>query len=123
MVGIALLARETAWAFRRLLKAPAFTAMGVLTLGLPWGPGLIFLLVDRAALPPLPYERSHELIAIWQRFPHARLATSYPSLHHLRGRSRTMDVAASTSGVVFLERGGESVRLSVHAVTSNFFAV
>lgn len=33
-----------------------------------------------------------------------------------------MDVAASTAGIVFLERG-ESVRLSVDAVTPNFFAV
>jgi len=118
-----LWARETAWALRRLAKAPAFTAMGILTLGLAVAPGLIFRLVDRAVLPPLPYERSHELIAIWQRFSLGRLCTSYPKLRHLRERSRTMDVAAATGGVVFLERGGESVRLSIGAVTSNFFAV
>ena len=34
-----------------------------------------------------------------------------------------MDVAAETGGVVFLEQRGETVRLSVDAVTPNFFAV
>ena len=122
-MSIALLAREAAWAFRRLLKTPAFAAVGILTLGLAVAPGLIFRLVDRALLPPLPYERSHELIAIWQRFSYGRLCTSYPKLRHLRERSRTMDVAAETGGVVFLEQRGETVRLSVDAVTTNFFAV
>jgi len=118
-----LLATETAWAARRLARAPAFTAVAILTLGVAIAPSLIFSLVDRAVLPPLPYERAHELIAIWQRFSYARLGTSYPNLRNLSERSRTMDVSASTGGVVFLERGGESVRLSVRAVTPNFFAV
>jgi predicted permease len=122
-VSIALWARETAWAFRRLAKAPGFTTVGVLTLGLAVAPGLIFRLVDRAVLPPLPYERSQDLIAIWQKVSFGRMATSYPKLRHLRERSRTMDVAASTAGIVFLERGGESARLLLHAVTPNFFSV
>jgi predicted permease len=118
-----LLVRETAWALRRLASTPAFTVLGILTLGVAIAPSLIFLLVDRAVLPPLPYEAPHELVYIWQRTPSARLATSYPKLRHLRQHSRTMDVAAGTYGVVFLEQGGERVRLFVEAVTPNFLGV
>jgi len=118
-----LLAREAAWAARRLAKAPAFSAVAVVTLAVAVAPSLIFRLVDRAVLPPLPYDRPHELIAIWQRLRFGRLATSYPKLRLLRQRSRTMDVAAGTYGVVFLDRGGETLRLAVHAVTPNFFGV
>lgn len=120
---ILALARETAWAARRLAKAPAFTAVAILILGVSVAPSLIFRLVDRAVLPPLPYERSHELIAIWQRASFGRVSTSYPKLRHIRERSRTMEVTAGTGGVVFLARDGESMRLLVHAVTPNFFAV
>ena len=40
---------------------------------------------------------------VWQRVPW-RLATSYPKLRYLTDHSRTMDVAAATSGELFLER-------------------
>jgi len=118
-----LVAREAAWAARRLSRTPGFVAVAVLTLAVATAPSLIFRLVDEAVLPPLPYERAHELVAIGQRVSFGRMCTSYPKLRHLRERSRTMDVSWLTSGVVFLERGTESVRLSVRAVTPNFFGV
>jgi len=123
VLALSLLAREAAWAARRLSRTPGFVAVTVLTLAVATAPSLIFRLVDKAVLPPLPYERAYELVAIGQRVSFGRMSTSYPKLRHLRERSRTMDVSWLTSGVVFLERGTESVRLSVRAVTPNFFGV
>lgn len=100
-----LLVAETAAAARRLCKEPRFAAIGVLTVAVAIAPSLIFRLVDRAVLPPLPFERSEELVHIWQRIPY-RIATSYPKLRHLMDYSRTMDVAAATGGALFLERDG-----------------
>jgi hypothetical protein len=42
---------------------------------------------------------------------------------YLREKSRTTDYAAYTGGVFFLERGGDSIRLSASAVTPGFFSV
>ena len=64
---IVLLARESAWALHRLARKPAFAAVAALTLGASIAPSLIFQQVDRAVLLPLPYERSEELVAVWQR--------------------------------------------------------
>jgi hypothetical protein len=72
------LARETVWAVRRLGRTPGFVGVAVLTLAVAIAPSLIFRLVDHAVLPPLPYPRSQDLVAIWQRFGFGRMATSYP---------------------------------------------
>jgi len=120
---LSLLGREAAWAVRRLSRAPGFVAVATLTLAVAIAPSLIFRLVDQAVLPRLPYDRAEDLVAIGQKVSFGRMATSYPKFTYLREHSRTMDVSFSTGGVVFLERGGQSVRISEHAVTPNFFRV
>jgi predicted permease len=118
-----LILRETTWASRRLGRTPGFVAVAVLTLAVAISPSLIFRLVDKAVLPPLPYPRSQDLVAIWQRFGFGRMATSYPKIQFLSEGSRTTDYAAYTGGMFFLERGGDSIRLSAEAVTPGFFSV
>jgi len=120
---IVLFARESVWALHRLARRPLFVAVAALTLGAAIAPSLIFQQVDRAVLLPLPYERSEELVAVRQRAGWGQSATSYPKLRLLREESQTLDLAANTAGVLFLERGEASIRLWVNAVTPNFFSV
>ena len=118
-----MLTRETGWALRRLLRAPGFTLVAVLTVGLAVAPSLLFRLVDRAVLPPLPFEHSDELLAVWQRMPWGKLATSYPKLRHLQQHSRTSDVAIARGGDLFTMTSDGRVRVGIEAVTPNFFDV
>jgi hypothetical protein len=78
----------------------------------------------RAVLPPLPFERSAELVHVWQKHGgHVATATSYPKLDYLRRHSRTLDVAFGSGGELFWERADLNVRLGVWAVTPNYFDV
>jgi predicted permease len=116
----ALLAREMAWAVRRLARRPLAAAVAVLTVAVALAPSLIFQLVGRAVLPPLPFERPAEVISVWQHVPW-RMATSYPKLRYLAEHSRTMDVAAIHQLSLVLEREGPALPLAGAAVTPNLF--
>jgi predicted permease len=117
-----LLAAESGRALRRLARTPLFVAVAVLTLGMALAPSLIFELVGRAVLPPLPYEDSEELVLIWQS-GEIRRATSYPKLRLLQDETRSMDVAPFRGGTAFLSHAGESVALQVCPVDPAFFRV
>lgn len=116
---------ETRRAARRLVRSPRFVVVAVLTMAAAVTPSLIFDLVGRAVLPPLPFENSQDLLHVWQRWrrSESRTATSYPELGLLRDRATTMDVAAQSSGAFFLERGASTVRIWGYAVTPNYFDV
>src|SRR5690606_18119240 len=57
--------RDTRYAVRSLLKAPAFAAVGILTLALGIGANVaIFGLVDTVLFRPLPYFEPEQLVAL-----------------------------------------------------------
>lgn len=63
------------YAARRLLKAPGFTAIAVLTLTLGIGPTTaIFSVVDKLMLRPLPYPGADRIVTLWQNSASDRLA-------------------------------------------------
>ena len=67
--------REHAWAARRLSKAPGFTAVVALTLGLAiGGNAAIYSVVSSVLLKPLPYPDPDELVRVFAQ--HARLANA-----------------------------------------------
>jgi putative ABC transport system permease protein len=72
------IARETRHAVRTLLRAPAFTAISIITLGLGLGAATtIFTLLDRVALAPLPYPNADRLLHIGTLWPMVKKGTEY----------------------------------------------
>jgi putative ABC transport system permease protein len=72
------IARETRHAVRTLLRAPAFTAVSIITLGLGLGAATtIFTLLDRVALAPLPYPNADRLLHIGTLWPMVKKGTEY----------------------------------------------
>jgi putative ABC transport system permease protein len=117
-----LLAREVAWAVRRLLRRPFAAAIAVAAVAVAVAPSLLFQLVSRAVLPSLPFERPADLLSVSQRVPW-RMPTSYPKLQYLAEHSRTMDVAAMAGGRLELEQEGGGRRLLGEAVTPSIFKI
>ncbi|MFC1639531.1 ABC transporter permease [Gemmatimonadota bacterium] len=61
---------DVRFGFRTLRKRPLFTTIAVTTMGLGIGAAtIVFSLVDGVLLADMPYERSGELVNIWQTFP------------------------------------------------------
>src|SRR5206468_3547600 len=86
------------YALRLLVRAPGFTAVAVLTLGLGIGANTaIFPVVRSALLAPLPFAVPDRLVVVWQGYPPnmPRAAVSAPGFYDLiAARHIVADVAA-----------------------------
>ena len=84
------------YAFRMLLKAPAFTVIAVLTLALGIGANsAIFSVVDAMLLRPLPFKDPARVVAVWGRSSTSnRDVVSHPDYLDLRDQNRSFSALA-----------------------------
>lgn len=122
------LRRDVAYAFRRLLKAPAFTLIAVASLALGIGANTaIFSLVNAVILRPSALEAPDELVEIYLRQPGFSHGTvSY--LDYLDIRERTDDVFTdvATSRFALLNSYDGAGAAEMHPsemVSGNYFQV
>jgi putative ABC transport system permease protein len=121
------------FAFRTLIKTPAFTAVAVLTLALGIGANMaIFSVVEGTLLRPLPFPHAEQLVRIYEAPDEngargASLNLSDRTVQHLRefGRDIFQDVGGGSGGtaVVGLDNGSPAQIVPAPQVTSNFFSV
>ncbi len=121
--------KETAFAARRLVRAPAFTIAAVLTLALAIGANVaIFAVVHRVVLNPLPYPDSDRLIDL----DHGAQRLNLPSgigmtrglYYQYLNRARTLDgVALYTWDDLTLTGDGDPERIRVARVTTTLAPV
>ncbi|HEX6463492.1 MAG TPA: ABC transporter permease, partial [Vicinamibacterales bacterium] len=103
---IETIAADVRYGVRTLLRAPAFTAVAVVTLALGIGiNSAVFSLADGLLLAPLPYAAADQLVSVTATYPGGAFAA-------LRGEVSELAVAAYAEGHSFILTGaGEPVRV------------
>jgi len=116
------------FAFRQLIKNPAFSAVAILTLGLGIGANTaIFSLVNAVLLRPLPYPDANRIMVVNESSgPGQDFAVAYPDYLDWQKDNTVFEHLAAThkesrnlSGIP----GRDPERISGAAVTRNFFSV
>src|SRR5438874_2987497 len=113
------------YALRMLAKAPAFTAIAILTLALGIGANsAIFSVIDTVLIRPLPFAKPNQLTAVWSKVTAEsdKETGSFPDYADIRDQSQTLDAMfAYTRASTVLGTGNESSALQGLAVTSDIF--
>jgi len=119
--------QDLRYAVRSLRKAPGFSAITIAVLAIGIGANTaIFALVDAALIRPLPFNRSDELVMLWERTPsgtHNRVSPlnfvdwseqqhSFSAMTAIAGGPRTLTGMGSTAE-----------RVPGQSVTARFFDV
>ena len=119
-----LLQQDVRYGVRRLLRAPAFTVMAVLTLALGIGANsAIFTIVRAALLRSLPYADAENLMVMLSTRSGEEISVSFPDLLDWQQDARSFEAIAGFTGTSFVATGGEAERLRGQLVTSNLFEV
>ncbi len=111
------------YALRQIVKAPAFTAVTVLTLMLGIGATTaIFSVVDGILFRPLPFPEPDQLTVVWADMTRAGGPVdewmNFPNYADLKERSRTLQaVGAWDGGPITLTGRGEPEQVAVGVVT------
>lgn len=123
--GGVLLPSDIAYAFRRLVRAPAFAAISVLTLALGIGVNTaVFSLVKTVVIQPLPYGDPERLVMLWGKMERGSIThISGPEARAYAAEDRAFANVGSYVGTAAILSGGqEPERVVAAAVTPNMFA-
>jgi len=120
--------QDLKYAWRSLVRTPAFTLAVILTFALGIGANTaIFSVVNAMLIAPLPYQDSSQLVFVWSDMTAAgypRAPLSAPELTDLRTRStRFAGFGAIWANTTTLTDRGEPEQLRIGLVTSDFFGV
>ena len=120
--------QDIRYAARTARKAPAFTAVAIISLALGIGCNTaVFSLLNAVLWRPLPVESSDRLITLSLQQPgdEATAAFSYPDYRDLRQRvgKAFVDILAYRVGLDGLSANGSADRVMVHYVSGNYFSL
>ena len=118
--------RDIRYGTRSLLRAPAFTIVAVLTLGLGLGANTaIFSVVYRVLLRPLPYADPAALVVLNETTPKVGLVSvSYPNFQDWREQSRSFSAMSVVCDLdVDLAGISQPQTIGAQAVSSNYLAL
>jgi predicted permease len=119
------LVQDLRYAFRRLVKKPAFTAVAIVSLTIGIGANTaIFSLVNAIFIRELPLERPEELVEVYRSvagFSHATM--SFPDLEDVRRETEDVfvDVAGSRLAIVQTDVEGGVEVVTGELVSGNYF--
>src|SRR4051812_2777707 len=113
------------YALRRLVKAPSFTIIAVVTLALGIGANsAIFSVVNGILLKPLPYPESNRLVGVYHTTEGHRAVMSGPNFSDIARSATTLEsVAAVNTSRTILTGAGAPARLPSAAVSAALFSV
>jgi putative ABC transport system permease protein len=118
-----VLRNDVRFGLRMLAKAPAFTAVAVLTLALGIGANTaIFSIVNVLLVKPLPLPESERLVMLWARNAQNReIYFSYPAFREAQAMKSFEVVSAFVPQSVNLTGRDEPTRVRGGFVTDDFF--
>ncbi|MEY2507230.1 MAG: hypothetical protein QOH01_1559 [Verrucomicrobiota bacterium] len=114
------------YAFRTLLKTPAFTLVAIVTLALGIGASTaIFSVLDAVLLRPLPYPKQERLVEVSELNESGRpMPFTEPNFNDLAERNRSFEaVATYTRSAEAVAGGTEPARINVSGISTDFFRV
>jgi predicted permease len=120
------LLQDLRYGCRMLAKAPAFSAIAILTLALGIGANTaIFSVVNGVLLNPLPFHDGHQLVSMFEEIPNFKNGSiSYPNFVDWRRMNRTFSSIAAYRGTGFNLTGeGEPENLRGEWVSAGFFEI
>jgi len=114
--------QDLRYALRVLQKAPAFTAIAVLSLALGIGANTaIFSILHALVLRSLPVSDPQRLVVVTRN---RTVSSPYPLFLDLRDRSHTLEgVLAFRTAPMRLSQGGETERVTGEVVSGTYFGV
>jgi putative ABC transport system permease protein len=117
------------YAFRQLIKNPAFSLIAILALGLGIGANsAIFSVVNAVLLSPLPYKTPERIVSLWGTCPLndiAKEVASWPDFGDWRQQAQSFEAMGgfSNAAPILANADGEPERLTGAAVVGDFFSV
>jgi len=115
-------------AFRRLAKAPAFTATALFTFSLCLGANVtLFAVVNAVLIRPLPFPNSEQLVSVFNQYPKAGINRGGASIPQYLARRKGIPAFADSACLfdwgLTIGDGGAPEHIETSIVTPSFFHV